>query len=173
MKETIKYLAGGAVVYGVVAACGNVTPDFREPNAHAAPTEVACGRCAGSVQSISADSDPKQWVGGVATTDEQTRVIELGVGPFYVTDMRAVDGQNQLVLVDAKQACDDTVPGAKQLWRVSATTIGEQYVNQGPVHGTRFLIKAGQKLCLTNLPYGDPVPISPATVVWAGFRPYS
>jgi hypothetical protein len=166
MKEVIKYLAGGAVVYCVAAACGNYAPDLRHSSAHAAPTESACNKCSasGSPHGANPDSDPKQWVGGIVSTDSN---IELGVGPFYLTDVRAVEATSRLYLVDSTQACVDTAASAKELWTVASTTVAATVVNQGPAHGMRFLVKAGQKLCLKDLGgFG-------VSIAWAGFRPYS
>lgn len=171
MHEAIKYLAAGALTYGVVAACGGSSSDVREANAQA-PAEAACGRCTfpPSVTIKNADSDPAQWVGGTASANAFEPNTELAVGPFYLTDARAVDGQMRLYLVNATDVCNDTLPSAQPLWHLFENTVNTSQLLRGePAHGARFLVNANQKLCVRDLSGSG----NSTTMAWAGFRPYT
>jgi hypothetical protein len=163
MKESVKYLAGSAFVYAVVVACGGISRDVPEAKAEA-PLHGNVDRVAG------ADTNPSQWVGGVASTTVFEPNAELAAGPFYLTDARAIDGPTRLYLVSSTDACDDTLPNVTYLWYVTENTVAANSTTVGfhPMHGARYLVNANQKLCLKNLTSSAVA----STVAWAGFRPY-
>jgi hypothetical protein len=163
MKNALKYLAAGAIVYGVFVACGgprtNVVEAIAEPMGGGQPDRV-----------LPADSNPNRWVGGTTSVSDLERNAELATGPFYLTDARAVDGRTRLYVVGASEACDDTLPSTKYLWYLSENTVqvGGADVGFEPTHGARFLIRSNEKLCLRNLTNSTIA----STAAWAGFRPY-
>jgi hypothetical protein len=133
MKDPVKYLTIGACSYALVAS------QMSEANAHAPhqPDHV-----------VTAESDPAQWVGGVAAPSSETSV-QLAVGPLYLTDARAIEYSSQLFLVAATDACDSTLPNATPLWYVTdfPNPYGGTTPGLHPMHGGRYFIRANQKLC--------------------------
>jgi hypothetical protein len=156
MKDAMMYAAVCAMVCGAFVA-GKLSPGVRDAKADDAGKRV-----------VSADSDPARSVGGTASTTAFAGqdTAEIATGPFYLTDVHAVDGQSRLFLVGSSNACSD--PPTALLWHVSEINLFSPVAGIQPVHGARYLIKTTQKLCVKNETGSG----NPSIVAWAGFRPY-
>jgi len=156
MKDLEKYSAVCALVCCAFVAA-RLSPGVREAKADDAGRRV-----------VSADSDPARSLGGTVSTTAfpGQETAEIGVGPFYLTDVHPVDGgQSRLFLVGSSNACSD--PPTTLLWHVSENLFST-VPGLHPVHGARYLIQPNQKVCVKNETNSG----SPSIVAWAGFRPY-
>lgn len=151
------FVAGSSMVYLIVAACsggrgGSAGDGGVIPNADAQNTNIT--------KTLSADSDPAQAVGGGGVVSGGAPV-ELGTGPFYLTDFVA-DDDAELGTVPLGQSCDSVEPFKR--FSIGQFSAG----SADSMHGARFLIASNEKLC-ANRSSGL---AGAARYRWAGFRAY-
>jgi hypothetical protein len=150
-----------------------------------AAAQDSCTTCTstGAGHSVMASEDPLQALGGIVTGGPG-RAIEVAVGPLYITDAvvfesRAPGGGDDrgvIVTVASADSCDDvhaftaSMPASAEVLvePFRAANSGFSYFGSGGVHGARFFVPSGRRVCADAHTSGG----SPAELRWAGFRPY-
>jgi hypothetical protein len=166
-----KYLGAALAVNLAMGACmgGRELPSAQaqpEPGAGGADgNATTCSACSvtgpltvngavrveGPATVVTADSDPKQWLGATLSlpADEPQ---SLEPGPYYITDLVLPyqGGQATLTL-----NCEDPDAGLTIVLRYEG----------GTTSGTRYFVPEGATPCVTGTAID-------AQISWSGFRPY-
>lgn len=160
-REEIVRMMGAGLIAVVVLSCGGPVvemaadaflSDASVDAVSDAEAQPMCGNCTtgGALRMVTADTDPTRLVRGVASSSDEAEPAIAG--PFVLTDIE-FERANSVDATITRGDCYD-----EELERLVDIDSG-----RAPMHGGRFLVPAGQSLCL-RVPVGS--------VYWAGFRPY-
>lgn len=193
IREMSKYLAGGCVVYAVVAACssvpsgssdgGNLLDAMARPIPQADAQGAECGQCVlpTPMKVMTADTDPAQDASGTIVVDPENSypmTRPLADGGFVLTGLFLWGGAKaRLYSVRSEDSCladasaDVDEGSLRDLNRVAGhwRLLWGHVSTEPPLQlsGVRILIPAEEKLCFASFQGSER-----GTLVWSGYRPY-